>query len=189
MIPRLGRTTGEGIGYPLQYSWASLVTQLVKNSCNARDLGSIPELGRSLGEGIGYPLQYSGLGNSTVGSPWGRKESDMMSSFHFYTFICKIAGGRNNRKSPLRLSCCLCGLSLHLVTLCAHILFLTLCALSTTGIFFSNRFVPVICQHAYGDKGNLISLENNQRIKSTFFTLHTMFLYYNVSRDLESTEV
>ena len=26
-----GRSTGEGIGYPLQYSWASLVAQLVKN--------------------------------------------------------------------------------------------------------------------------------------------------------------
>ena len=25
------RFTGEGIGYPLQYSWASLVAQLVKN--------------------------------------------------------------------------------------------------------------------------------------------------------------
>ena len=31
LIPRLGRSTGEGIGYPLQYSWASLVAQLVKN--------------------------------------------------------------------------------------------------------------------------------------------------------------
>ena len=31
LIPRLGRSTGEGIGYPLQYSWASLVTQLVNN--------------------------------------------------------------------------------------------------------------------------------------------------------------
>ena len=30
-IPGLGRSTGEGIGYPLQYSWASLVAQLVKN--------------------------------------------------------------------------------------------------------------------------------------------------------------
>ena len=30
-IPWLGRSTGEGIGYPLEYSWASLVTQLVKN--------------------------------------------------------------------------------------------------------------------------------------------------------------
>ena len=27
----LERSTGEGIGYPLQYSWASLVTQLIKN--------------------------------------------------------------------------------------------------------------------------------------------------------------
>ena len=26
-----GRSDGEGIGYPLQYSWASLVAQLVKN--------------------------------------------------------------------------------------------------------------------------------------------------------------
>ena len=30
-IPESGRSTGEGIGYPLQYSWASLVAQLVKN--------------------------------------------------------------------------------------------------------------------------------------------------------------
>ena len=29
-IPGLGRPPGEGIGYPLQYSWASLVTQLLK---------------------------------------------------------------------------------------------------------------------------------------------------------------
>ena len=38
LIPGSGRSTGEGIGYPLQgiryplqYSWASLVAQLVKN--------------------------------------------------------------------------------------------------------------------------------------------------------------
>ena len=30
-IPGLGRSPGGGIGYPLQYSWASLVAQLVKN--------------------------------------------------------------------------------------------------------------------------------------------------------------
>ena len=30
-IPRSGRSPGERIGYPLQYSWASLVVQLVKN--------------------------------------------------------------------------------------------------------------------------------------------------------------
>ena len=31
MIPGLGRSAGKGIGYPLQYSWASLMAQLVKN--------------------------------------------------------------------------------------------------------------------------------------------------------------
>ena len=30
-IPGSGRFTREGIGYPLQYSWASLFAQLVKN--------------------------------------------------------------------------------------------------------------------------------------------------------------
>ena len=30
-IPGSGRSTGEGIGYPPQYSWPSLVAQLVKN--------------------------------------------------------------------------------------------------------------------------------------------------------------
>ena len=30
-IPGSGRFASEGIGYPLQYSWASLVAQLVKN--------------------------------------------------------------------------------------------------------------------------------------------------------------
>jgi len=30
-IPGSGRSAGEGIGYPLQYSWTYLVAQLVKN--------------------------------------------------------------------------------------------------------------------------------------------------------------
>ena len=30
-IPGSGRSAGEGIGYPLQYSWASLVANLVMN--------------------------------------------------------------------------------------------------------------------------------------------------------------
>ena len=58
LIPGSGRSVGEGIGNPLQYSCASLVVQLVKEStCNVGDLGSIPGLGRSLGEGNGYPLR------------------------------------------------------------------------------------------------------------------------------------
>ena len=58
LIPGSGRSSGEGIGYPLQCSWASLVAQLVKNPpANERDLGVIPGLGRSKGKG--YPLKSS----------------------------------------------------------------------------------------------------------------------------------
>ena len=72
-----GRSVGEGIGYQLQYSWASLVAQLVKNlPCNPGDLGSIPGLGRSPGEGNDYPFQYSGWRTPWT-IPWGCKESDM----------------------------------------------------------------------------------------------------------------
>ena len=31
LIPGSGRSIGEGIGYPLQYSWVSLVANLIKN--------------------------------------------------------------------------------------------------------------------------------------------------------------
>ena len=31
LIPELGRSPGEGISYPIQYSWVSLVAQMVKN--------------------------------------------------------------------------------------------------------------------------------------------------------------
>ena len=37
LIPGWGRSTGDRIGYPLQYSWASLVAGLVKN------LPAVPE--------------------------------------------------------------------------------------------------------------------------------------------------
>ena len=37
LIPGSGRSTGEGIGYPFQYSWASLVAQLVKNPSAMRE--------------------------------------------------------------------------------------------------------------------------------------------------------
>ena len=36
-IPGLGRSAGGGIGYPLQYSWASLVAQMVKNLPTMRE--------------------------------------------------------------------------------------------------------------------------------------------------------
>ena len=37
LIPGSGRSTGEGISYPLQYSGTSLVAQLVKNSPAMRE--------------------------------------------------------------------------------------------------------------------------------------------------------
>ena len=37
MIPGLGRYAGEGRGYSLQYSWASLVAQLVKSLLAMRE--------------------------------------------------------------------------------------------------------------------------------------------------------
>ena len=64
-IPGSGRSTGEGIGYPLQYAYVSHCGSAGKESaCNVGDVGSIPGLGRSPGEGKGYPLQDSGLENS-----------------------------------------------------------------------------------------------------------------------------
>ena len=71
-IPGLGTSTG-GIGYTVQYSWASLVAQLVKNlptkkkkesAYNVGHLGSVPGLGRAPGEGKSYQFQYSGLENA-----------------------------------------------------------------------------------------------------------------------------
>ena len=59
-IPGPGRSAGERIGYPLQYSCGSSGKE---SACNAGDLGSILVLGRSLGERKGCPLQYSGLEN------------------------------------------------------------------------------------------------------------------------------
>ena len=63
LIPGSGRSAGEGTGYPLQYSWASLVAQLVKNLQCGRP-GFDAWVGKIPGEGKGFPLQYSGLENS-----------------------------------------------------------------------------------------------------------------------------
>ena len=71
-IPGLGSSPGEGIGYPLQYSWASLVAQMVKI------LPAVWETWvRSLGwedplmEGMATHGQRSLVGYSA----WDRKES------------------------------------------------------------------------------------------------------------------
>ena len=48
-IPGSERSPGEGIGYPLQYSWASLVAQMERICLQCRR----PGLGRSPGGGHG----------------------------------------------------------------------------------------------------------------------------------------
>ena len=45
-IPGSGSSPGEGIGYPLQYSWASLVAQMVKNCLQCGRPGFDPWIGK-----------------------------------------------------------------------------------------------------------------------------------------------
>ena len=68
LIPGSGRSTGEGIGYPLQYSWASPVAQLVNNlPANAGDLDLIPGFGKipwrraRLPTRVFWPGEFHGL--------------------------------------------------------------------------------------------------------------------------------
>ena len=82
-IPGLGRSPGEGIGYPLQYLWISLVAQMVKNPSAMKKTWI-----RSLG--WEDPLEEGVATHSTLAwripwteepgglhSPWGCKELDM----------------------------------------------------------------------------------------------------------------
>ena len=94
-IPGLGRSAGEGIGYPLWYTWASLVAQLVKNLPSMRETWV-----RSLGwedpleEGKGYPLQYSGLENSMDCIVHAvTKSGTQLSDFHFHF---QLSRGKNS---------------------------------------------------------------------------------------------
>ena len=96
MIPELGKSPREGLGYPLQYSWASLVAQLVKN---------LPTMWETWVQSLGWedPLEKGKATRSSIlawripsdYSLWGHKESDM-TDFHFcfigYTkaFECEV---------------------------------------------------------------------------------------------------
>ena len=84
-VPGLGRSAGEGVGYPLQYSWASLVTQLVKNlpvmwKTWVRSLGwEDPWRRERLSTPVSWPGEFHGLY-----SPWGHKEWTQLSNFHLH---------------------------------------------------------------------------------------------------------
>ena len=89
LIPVSGRSAGEGIGYPLQYSWASLVAQLVKNPLAMWETW-VRSLGweDSPGEGKGYPLLYSCLENSMDCTVHGvAKSRTQLSYFHFTSSV------------------------------------------------------------------------------------------------------
>ena len=68
--PGLGRSPGEGTGSPLQYSWASLVAQLVKSPPARQETEFKPWVGKIPGEGHSNPLQYSCLENSIDREAW-----------------------------------------------------------------------------------------------------------------------
>ena len=76
-IPGSGRSPGEWMDYPLQYSWASLVAQQVKDLPAMRETW-IQSLGREdhLEKRLAYPLQYSGWENSMDYTVHGVAESD-----------------------------------------------------------------------------------------------------------------
>ena len=75
LIPRSGRSAGEGIGYPFQYSWVSLVAQLVKDP---------PSLWETWVQSLIWedPLETGMATHSSILAwripwtvyPWGRKE-------------------------------------------------------------------------------------------------------------------
>ena len=80
LIPGSGRSTGEGVGYPLQYSWASLIAQLVKNppamwETWVRFLGWEDALEK------GTATHSSILAWRILYRPWGCKESDKTATF------------------------------------------------------------------------------------------------------------
>ena len=72
-IPGSGRSPGEGIGYPLQYSWASLVAQLVKNRMQCRRpgfnhwVGKIPWRRERLPTPVFWPGEFQSMGLQRVG--------------------------------------------------------------------------------------------------------------------------
>ena len=89
-IPGSGRSAGEGVGYPLQYSWASLVAQLVNNPPAVRETWV-----RSLGwedpleKGKAIHSQYSGLENSMDCIVHGVAKS-WTGLRHFHFHVCDI---------------------------------------------------------------------------------------------------
>ena len=90
-IPGLRRFPGEGISYPHQYSWASLVAQTVKNPPAMWDTwfpsqsweDTLEELMQPTP--IFLPEESHGQRSLAGYSPWGRKELDMTERLSTHT--------------------------------------------------------------------------------------------------------
>ena len=95
VVQWLGRSPGEGIGYPFQYAWASPVAQTVKNLPAMRRpgfhswVGKIPLRRAWQPTPVFLPGESHGQRSLAGYSPWGR-ESDMTEqlSTHEWLRIC-----------------------------------------------------------------------------------------------------
>ena len=76
-IPGSERSAGEGIGYPLQYSRASLVAQLVNNPPAVQEAWFHPWAGKMPWRRERLPIPVFWLGEFHGYRPWGCHESDM----------------------------------------------------------------------------------------------------------------
>ena len=86
MIPGLGRSTGEGIGYPQQDSWSSLVAQLVKNPSAIQEIWvRFLDYEDPLEKGKATHSSILGLENSMECIVHGVAKSQTgLSNFHFH---------------------------------------------------------------------------------------------------------
>ena len=88
-VPGLGGSSGEGIGYPLQYSWFSLVAQLVNNLPAMREtwvwsLGSEDSLEKGIP--VFWPGELHGLY-----SPRVLRDRTCLRNFHFSLSISRLS--------------------------------------------------------------------------------------------------
>ena len=72
LTSRSGRSTGEGIDYPVQYSWAILGQSAMRTiKCLGEELENLWLSERQMiGEGNGTPLHYCCLENPMDGGGW-----------------------------------------------------------------------------------------------------------------------
>ena len=97
LIPGLGRYDAEGIGYPLQYPWASLVAQLVKN---------LPAIWETCVPSLGWkdPLEKGKANHSSIlawripwtihglAKSWTRlSDVHVLAAFYVMNFYCHLS--------------------------------------------------------------------------------------------------